>query len=68
MEHVIDVDRVEQIDFLTGNDAYKREWMSDRRERWRLCCFKEKPETSTGAALFTPVAAWLKRLKGSVYN
>jgi hypothetical protein len=68
MEHVIDVDRVEQIDFLTGNDAYKQEWMSDRRERWRLCCFKEKPETSTGAALFKPVAAWLKRLKGSVYN
>ncbi len=39
MRHVIDIDRVEEIDFLTGNDAYKQEWMSERRERFRLCCF-----------------------------
>jgi hypothetical protein len=67
MEHVIDVDRVEQIDFLTGNDAYKQEWMAERRERWRLCCFSpatEKPATGPFAAL----GALLKRLKGSVYN
>jgi hypothetical protein len=68
MQHVFDIDRVEQIDFLTGNDAYKQEWMAERRERWRLCCFKEKPETGTGGALFKPVGRWLKRLKGSVYN
>lgn len=39
MRHVIDIDQVEEIDFLTGNDAYKQEWMSERRERFRLCCF-----------------------------
>lgn len=33
MEHVHDVDRVTEIDYLTGNEAYKQDWMSERRER-----------------------------------
>ncbi|MDH5185323.1 MAG: GNAT family N-acetyltransferase [Gammaproteobacteria bacterium] len=41
MEYVIDVDKVEEIDFLLGNDAYKQDWMSERRERFALCCVKE---------------------------
>lgn len=32
-EHSLDVDRVVEIDYLTGDDAYKRSWMNDRRER-----------------------------------
>lgn len=40
MEYVIDTDKVEEIDFLTGNDAYKQDWMSDRRERFVLSCVK----------------------------
>lgn len=40
MEHVIDSCRVEEIDFLTGNDAYKQDWMSERRERFALACVK----------------------------
>jgi hypothetical protein len=34
MEYVIDTDKVEEVDFLAGNDAYKQDWMSDRRERF----------------------------------
>jgi len=45
MEYVIDTDNVEEIDFLTGNDAYKQDWMSQRRERWGLYCGKpSRPE------------------------
>lgn len=40
MEHVIDTDSVNEIDFLTGNDAYKQDWMSERRERFLLGCVK----------------------------
>jgi CelD/BcsL family acetyltransferase involved in cellulose biosynthesis len=36
MAHVIDVDRVREIDYLTGDDDYKRLWMGQRRERWRI--------------------------------
>jgi len=45
MEYVIDTDRVEEIDFLTGNDAYKPDWMSERRERFALSCVKNVKPT-----------------------
>ena len=38
-QHVIDVDKVDVIDFGTGSDAYKREWMEEVRERFRLDMF-----------------------------
>lgn len=33
MQHVIDIDKVRQVDFLSGDDTYKKDWMSHRRER-----------------------------------
>jgi hypothetical protein len=35
-EHVIDHDRVNLVDFGTGNDPYKRDWMEQTRARYRL--------------------------------
>ena len=35
-QHVIDIDHVTLIDFGTGNDPYKREWMEEVRDRYRL--------------------------------
>ena len=49
MEHVIDVDRVHEVDYLTGDDAYKKDWMSDRRERWGIMAFN--PRTPKGLIL-----------------
>lgn len=37
-EHVIDRDRVALIDFGTGDDPYKRDWMEEDRPRYRLDC------------------------------
>ncbi len=36
LQRVIDVDHVDTIDFLTGDDAYKKDWMTDRGERQTL--------------------------------
>lgn len=36
MEYAIDVDKVTKVDFLSGDDAYKKDWMSNRDERWGL--------------------------------
>jgi hypothetical protein len=36
MQHVLDVDKVQEIDYLSGDDVYKKDWMSHRRERWGL--------------------------------
>jgi len=48
MEVVIDADGVNEIDFLTGNEAYKQDWMSERRERFLLGCVKNiKPVSRT---------------------
>ena len=46
MEHVMDVDRVSQVDYLSGDDSYKRDWMSSRRERWGILAMN--PRTVRG--------------------
>ena len=38
-QHVIDIDLVDEIDFGTGSDGYKREWMEAVRPRYRLDMF-----------------------------
>jgi hypothetical protein len=45
MEYVIDTDKVTEIDFLTGNETYKQDWMSERRERFALSCVKSVKPT-----------------------
>ena len=39
MEHAIDVDHVQEIDYLIGDDPYKATWMSQRRERFGLVAY-----------------------------
>ena len=48
MRHVIDVDHVQVVDYLTDDDAYKRDWISHRRERRGLVAFDDR----------TPVGLW----------
>jgi hypothetical protein len=49
MRHVIDEDGVKEVDYLTGDDAYKRDWMTHRRERWGLVAYDPR----------SPGGAWL---------
>lgn len=46
MRHVLDVDRVWEVDYLVGDDEYKKDWMSHRRERWGMIAFN--PRTVVG--------------------
>lgn len=39
MRHVIDDERVAEVDYLIGDDAYKKHWMAERRERWRVVAY-----------------------------
>jgi hypothetical protein len=39
-EQVIDRDRVQSVDFGTGDDGYKRDWMEQVRKRYRLTCWR----------------------------
>jgi len=42
LERVIDVDKVDLVDFGTGNDPYKRDWMEQVRPRYRIEAFRAK--------------------------
>ncbi len=46
MQHVIDTDKVVDIDFLTGNEKYKQDWMTIRKERIGMVLAKPKPQTN----------------------
>jgi ribosomal protein S18 acetylase RimI-like enzyme len=60
MEHVIDTDKVASIDFLTGNERYKQDWMSERRERWRLV-FARKHEPRPRIKPLSRLLEWSSR-------
>lgn len=40
MRHVMDIDRVQKIDYLTGDDAYKSDYMNSSRELWALRAYR----------------------------
>jgi CelD/BcsL family acetyltransferase involved in cellulose biosynthesis len=42
MEHVIEVDKVAEVDYLIGDDPYKKTWMSHRRERWGVIAYNPR--------------------------
>ena len=41
-EHVIDIDRVKLVDFGTGDEPYKADWMNAVRPRYRIDCLDMK--------------------------
>ncbi len=66
MEHVIDVDRVDVVDFLSGDDGYKKDWMSHRRERWGLVAFNPRRPLGAWLALRHVGGQALRRLVGAI--
>ena len=46
MQHVIERDQVAEVDYLIGDDPYKKAWMSHRRERWGIVAYN--PRTLRG--------------------
>lgn len=36
LQHVLEEDLAHEVDYLIGDDPYKKNWMSHRRERWGL--------------------------------
>ncbi|RRQ20001.1 GNAT family N-acetyltransferase [Thiohalobacter thiocyanaticus] len=65
MEYVIDIDGVDEVDFLTGNDAYKQDWMSERRERFALGCVNKVKPAGRCELFVESLKSMLKRLQGN---
>lgn len=49
--HVIAIDRVQRVDFGTGNDAYKRDWMNRHEPLWRIEAFNPSRVAAWGPAV-----------------
>ncbi len=64
MRHVVDADAVREVDYLIGDETYKQDWMSHRRERWGLMAFN--PGSARGFLGWQAEAlrAGVKRLLG----
>jgi hypothetical protein len=63
MEHVIDVDKVSLVDYLTGDEPYKRDWMSRRNERWGIIAYNPRTLPGLLSAARHFGGKWLKRLR-----
>jgi hypothetical protein len=64
MEHALDVDKVLEIDYLTGDDGYKKDWMSHRRERWGILAMNPKTASGNLAIIRHLGGRFLKRTIG----
>lgn len=58
--HVLDRDRVTRIDYGTGDESYKADWMEEKVTLWRLAVFN--PRTLGG--LLGAARAWASTLAG----
>lgn len=61
MEHVIDVDRVREVDYLVGDDPYKRDWMTHRRERRGLVAYDLSTWRGRWLAARAAASGWVRR-------
>lgn len=66
MEHVLDTDKVSQVDYLSGDDAYKKDWMSHRRERIGLVAFDKQSLGGNWQALRHFTHQYVQQLRKSV--
>jgi hypothetical protein len=60
MQQVLDVDRVSEVDYLIGDDPYKKEWMTHRRERFGIVAYNLRSIEGWGGLL--------KELAGRVWR
>jgi len=64
MQQALEVDRVREADYLTGDDPYKKDWMTQRRERWGLVAFNTRPPRGLLSAARHLGARSVRRLLG----
>jgi len=61
MEYVIEKERVKKIDFLTGDDNYKKDWMDSKKQMYGLLILNTKRVRGYLLYLKELVASYLKK-------
>ena len=62
LRHVIDEDKVAEVDFLIGDDDYKKKWMSHRRERWGIVAYNARTARGLGLLIREKLQRTVKAL------
>ena len=62
-KYSIEQDKVTKLDFLSGDDYYKRQWMSERGEKWGIIAFNHRTAYGIFAATRHYCGKIAKRLK-----
>jgi CelD/BcsL family acetyltransferase involved in cellulose biosynthesis len=65
MRHAIDEDRVQEIDYLIGDDEYKKSWMDRRQERWGLMGYNPLTLRGLAGSLVTAASGLTAPWRGS---
>ncbi|MEA3012339.1 MAG: hypothetical protein QOD42_884 [Sphingomonadales bacterium] len=60
--HVLDKDRVRAVDYGTGDDGYKKDWMAERRPLWRLQAYNPRTGRGLVGAARAALSALVARL------
>ena len=61
-EHVLDADHVQEIDFLTGDDSYKAEWMSHSRKLVGMLAYDSRSVSGLLGAVRHFGGRWVKKV------
>lgn len=59
----LDEDRVERIDYGTGDEPYKRDWMGERSTLWRLEAYDPRSPRGLAGALRAGLSALVRRAR-----
>lgn len=61
--HALDEDRVSVIDYGTGDEPYKAEWMGERRQLWRFTAYDPRSLTGLKGVLRAKASNLARRLR-----
>jgi hypothetical protein len=59
----LDTDHVRAIDYGTGDDAYKKDWMAERRVLWRIEAFNPRTPSGLAGAARAAASALVRRVR-----
>ncbi len=63
-DHVLDHDKVSEIDYGVGSERYKLDWMSECRHIVGIVCFNPRSSAGLAAAARHFSGRWWRRLRG----
>ena len=61
--HAITVDQVRRVDFGTGDDRYKRDWMNRHNKLWRIDAYNPAWPSAWAPAIKSTLADWRQQRK-----